>query len=77
VEGRINSTANDLANLVGPRIVSPGHCTGWRAASALSTTFGPSRFASCVVGTRFVLEAAELPQTPATTERSQPAGQDD
>ena len=55
VEGRIPSTVEDLARLISPRIVSPGHCTGWRAASALATAFGPSGFASSVVGTRFVL----------------------
>ena len=55
VEERIPSTVEDLARLVSPSIVSPGHCTGWRAASALATAFGPSGFASCVVGTRFVL----------------------
>ena len=57
MEERIPSTVEDLARLVSPRIVSPGHCTGWRAASALATAFSPSGFASCVVGTRFVLVA--------------------
>jgi 7,8-dihydropterin-6-yl-methyl-4-(beta-D-ribofuranosyl)aminobenzene 5'-phosphate synthase len=56
VEDRIGPTVRDLADLVSPRIVSPGHCTGWRAASALAAAFGPTRYASCVVGTRFVLE---------------------
>jgi 7,8-dihydropterin-6-yl-methyl-4-(beta-D-ribofuranosyl)aminobenzene 5'-phosphate synthase len=55
VEDRIGSTVRDLAELVSPHLVSPGHCTGWRAASALATAFGPTGFASCVVGTRFVL----------------------
>jgi 7,8-dihydropterin-6-yl-methyl-4-(beta-D-ribofuranosyl)aminobenzene 5'-phosphate synthase len=58
VEERIGATVDDLATLVVPRIVSPGHCTGWRAANALATAFGPSGFASCVVGTRFRLEAS-------------------
>lgn len=58
VEDRIGPTVGDLADLVAPRIVAPGHCTGWRAASALGTAFGPSGFASCVVGTRFVLGAS-------------------
>jgi 7,8-dihydropterin-6-yl-methyl-4-(beta-D-ribofuranosyl)aminobenzene 5'-phosphate synthase len=57
VEDRISSTVTDLADLVAPRIVSPGHCTGWRAASALAAAFSPASFASCVVGTSFVLEA--------------------
>jgi len=58
VEDRISPTVKDLADLVAPRIVAPGHCTGWRAASALATAFGPSGYASCVVGTRFVLRAS-------------------
>jgi 7,8-dihydropterin-6-yl-methyl-4-(beta-D-ribofuranosyl)aminobenzene 5'-phosphate synthase len=58
VEGRISLTVDDLANLVAPRIVAPGHCTGWRAAHALDTAFGPSGFAACVVGTRFILDGA-------------------
>jgi 7,8-dihydropterin-6-yl-methyl-4-(beta-D-ribofuranosyl)aminobenzene 5'-phosphate synthase len=58
VEERISSTVTDLANLVAPRIVSPGHCTGWRAASALAAAFSPSGFACCVVGTRFILTSS-------------------
>ena len=37
VEDRIEPTVQDLTNLVAPRIVAPGHCTGWRAAAALAT----------------------------------------
>ena len=59
VEGRISSTVSDLDSLVAPRVVSPGHCTGWRAASALAAAFSPTRFAACVVGTRFVLTASD------------------
>ena len=62
VENRINSTVDDLAHLVAPRIVSPGHCTGWRAANALSMAFGPARFTPCVVGTQFILQAAQAGQ---------------
>ena len=58
VEERINPTVEDLATRVKPRVVSPGHCTGWRAASALATAFSPSRFAPCVVGSRFTLTAS-------------------
>ena len=58
VEERITSTVEDLGNLVNPRMVSPGHCTGWRAASALATAFSPSGFASCVVGSSFILTAS-------------------
>jgi len=58
VEDRIAATLDDLAALVAPRIVAPGHCTGWRAASALAARFGPSGFASCVVGTHYALRGS-------------------
>ncbi|MBA2626288.1 MAG: hypothetical protein H0U89_11895 [Acidimicrobiia bacterium] len=48
---------HDLTNLVAPRVVAPGHCTGWRAAAALSTAFGPANYAPSVVGTRYLLNA--------------------
>lgn len=58
VEDRVGATVADLTELVAPRIVSPGHCTGWRAATALAAAFGPtSGFAGCAVGTRFHLVA--------------------
>jgi 7,8-dihydropterin-6-yl-methyl-4-(beta-D-ribofuranosyl)aminobenzene 5'-phosphate synthase len=63
VEGRIGATVEDLVNRVAPRVVSPGHCTGWRAASALATAFSPAGFAPCVVGTRFILEASAATPT--------------
>ena len=58
VENRIEPTVNDLANLVTPRIVAPGHCTGWRAAAALANAFSPTRHAPSVVGTRYLLNAS-------------------
>ena len=58
VEDRIEPTVRDLAAKVEPRIVAPGHCTGWRAASALAEAFAPSGYAPSVVGTRYVLVAA-------------------
>jgi len=58
VEDRIGPTVRDLGDLVAPRIVAPGHCTGWRAAGALASAFGPSGFAPSVVGTRFALGAS-------------------
>jgi 7,8-dihydropterin-6-yl-methyl-4-(beta-D-ribofuranosyl)aminobenzene 5'-phosphate synthase len=54
VEDRIDATVGDLANLVAPKIVAPGHCTGWRAAAALAKAF-PASCAPSVVGTRYVL----------------------
>jgi 7,8-dihydropterin-6-yl-methyl-4-(beta-D-ribofuranosyl)aminobenzene 5'-phosphate synthase len=58
VEDRIDPTVRDLTELVEPRIVAPGHCTGWRAAAALTNAFGPTRSAPSVVGTRYVLRAS-------------------
>jgi 7,8-dihydropterin-6-yl-methyl-4-(beta-D-ribofuranosyl)aminobenzene 5'-phosphate synthase len=58
VEDRIQPTVRDLAELVAPRIVAPGHCTGWRAAAALTDAFSPSGCAPSVVGTRYLLNAS-------------------
>jgi 7,8-dihydropterin-6-yl-methyl-4-(beta-D-ribofuranosyl)aminobenzene 5'-phosphate synthase len=55
VEPRICQTVSDLKNLVAPRLVAPGHCTGWRAVGALAAAFGDARVAPSVVGTRYVL----------------------
>jgi 7,8-dihydropterin-6-yl-methyl-4-(beta-D-ribofuranosyl)aminobenzene 5'-phosphate synthase len=57
VEDRIDATVRDLKDLIDPRIVAPGHCTGWRAAAALTNAFSPSSCAPSVVGTRYVLTA--------------------
>jgi len=57
VEDRIDATVRDLRELVEPRIVAPGHCTGWRAAAALANAFSPAGCAPSVVGTRYVLRA--------------------
>ena len=57
MEERIGDTVNDLAQLVRPRIVAPGHCTGWRAKAALASTFAPGQYGPSFVGTRYVLAA--------------------
>jgi len=57
VEERIAPTVRDLQQIIAPRIVAPGHCTGWRAAAALADAFGPAAFAPSVVGTRYLLTA--------------------
>jgi 7,8-dihydropterin-6-yl-methyl-4-(beta-D-ribofuranosyl)aminobenzene 5'-phosphate synthase len=57
MEARIGDTVRDLSDLIAPRIVAPGHCTGWRAKAALSDEFAPGRFGPSVVGTRYRLEA--------------------
>jgi 7,8-dihydropterin-6-yl-methyl-4-(beta-D-ribofuranosyl)aminobenzene 5'-phosphate synthase len=58
VEDRIEPTVRDLTELVAPRIVAPGHCTGWRAAAALAAAFSPTGWAPSVVGSRYLLAAA-------------------
>jgi 7,8-dihydropterin-6-yl-methyl-4-(beta-D-ribofuranosyl)aminobenzene 5'-phosphate synthase len=58
VEDRIDPTVRDLAELVKPRIIAPGHCTGWRGTTALANAFGPTRFAPSVVGTRYLIKAS-------------------
>lgn len=57
MEARIPDTVRDLVDLVSPRIVAPGHCTGWRAKAALADAFAPGRYGPSVVGSRYVLTA--------------------
>lgn len=58
MEARIEPTVRDLEQLVQPRIVAPGHCTGWRAKAALARQFAPGRYGPSVVGSTYALEAA-------------------
>lgn len=57
MELRIPQTLDDLVHLVSPRLIAPGHCTGWRAKAALAAAFAPGRYGPSVVGTRYRLEA--------------------
>jgi len=57
MEARIPDTVRDLMSLIEPRIVAPGHCTGWRAKVALAEAFAPARFGPSVVGSRYQLIA--------------------
>jgi 7,8-dihydropterin-6-yl-methyl-4-(beta-D-ribofuranosyl)aminobenzene 5'-phosphate synthase len=57
MEPRIEPTVDDLDRLIQPRIVAPGHCTGWRAKAALADRFAPGRYGPSVVGTTYVLQA--------------------
>jgi 7,8-dihydropterin-6-yl-methyl-4-(beta-D-ribofuranosyl)aminobenzene 5'-phosphate synthase len=57
MEPRIGDTVRDLAERVRPRIVAPGHCTGWRAKAALAAAFAPGRYGPSVVGSRYTLRA--------------------
>jgi len=57
MEPRIPDTVRDLLDLVSPRIVAPGHCTGWRAKAALADAFAPGRYGPSVFGSRYMLAA--------------------
>jgi 7,8-dihydropterin-6-yl-methyl-4-(beta-D-ribofuranosyl)aminobenzene 5'-phosphate synthase len=57
MEQRIASTVRDLESRIGPRIVAPGHCTGWRAKAALAQAFAPGHYAPSVVGSLYRLDA--------------------
>ncbi len=57
MEERIEETIEDLKTRVQPRVVAPGHCTGWRAKARLADTFAPGRYAPSVVGTLYRLQA--------------------
>jgi 7,8-dihydropterin-6-yl-methyl-4-(beta-D-ribofuranosyl)aminobenzene 5'-phosphate synthase len=59
MEGRIEPTVRDMQARIAPRLVAPGHCTGWRAKAKLAETFAPGRYAPSVVGTMFCLAAPE------------------
>lgn len=57
MEARVAATVRDLEALIRPRLVAPGHCTGWRAKASLASAFAPGRYAPSVVGTRYRLSA--------------------
>ena len=59
MEERIAATVRDLAARIAPRIVAPGHCTGWRAKAALAQAFAPTHYAPSVVGTLYKLTAGD------------------
>jgi 7,8-dihydropterin-6-yl-methyl-4-(beta-D-ribofuranosyl)aminobenzene 5'-phosphate synthase len=57
MEKRIAETVESLV-VLDPRLVAPGHCTGWRAKAALAQAFSPTaRYAPSVVGTQYRLLA--------------------
>lgn len=55
MEARIDPTIADLKERIRPRIVAPGHCTGWRAKAALARAFAPGSYGPSVVGSTYVL----------------------
>jgi len=57
VEDRIEPTVAALRDEIRPRVVAPGHCTGWRAAAALAEAFRPGRYGPSVVGATYLLTA--------------------
>jgi 7,8-dihydropterin-6-yl-methyl-4-(beta-D-ribofuranosyl)aminobenzene 5'-phosphate synthase len=59
METRIEATVRDLEARVKPRLVAPGHCTGWRAKARLATSFAPGHYAPSVVGSLYRLKRAE------------------
>jgi 7,8-dihydropterin-6-yl-methyl-4-(beta-D-ribofuranosyl)aminobenzene 5'-phosphate synthase len=59
MEARIDDTVRDLKERVRPRLVAPGHCTGWRAKAALAQAFAPANYAPSAVGAMYVLTAPE------------------
>ncbi len=60
MEARIEPTVRDLKTRIEPRLVAPGHCTGWRAKARLADTFAPGRYAPSVVGTMYRLSAGSI-----------------
>lgn len=58
MEQRITPTVRDLKTRIEPRLVAPGHCTGWRAKAKLAEAFAPGRYAPSVVGTMYRLSVA-------------------
>lgn len=59
MEQRIEATVEDLRERIRPRVVAPGHCTGWRAKARLADTFAPGRYAPSVVGTLYRLHGED------------------
>jgi 7,8-dihydropterin-6-yl-methyl-4-(beta-D-ribofuranosyl)aminobenzene 5'-phosphate synthase len=55
MEARIDPTIADLKERIHPRVVAPGHCTGWRAKAALANAFAPGNYGPSVVGSRYLL----------------------
>lgn len=58
MEPRIEASVRDLAARIRPRLVAPGHCTGWRAKARLAQAFAPGRYGPSVVGTMYRLAAS-------------------
>ena len=46
---------------LGPEVIVPTHCTGWRATHAIAAAF-PDAFVQGSVGTKYVLERSNMPE---------------
>ena len=57
MEPRIEATVTDLRKRIRPRVLAPGHCTGWRAKAALAQAFAPTNYGPSAVGAQYVLKA--------------------
>jgi 7,8-dihydropterin-6-yl-methyl-4-(beta-D-ribofuranosyl)aminobenzene 5'-phosphate synthase len=57
MEARNEATVRDLRDRIRPRVVAPGHCTGWRAKVALAQAFVPERYGPSVVGASYTLRS--------------------
>ena len=57
MEARIEATVRDLRDRIRPRVVAPGHCTGWRAKVALAQAFVPEHYGPSVVGASYTLRS--------------------
>jgi 7,8-dihydropterin-6-yl-methyl-4-(beta-D-ribofuranosyl)aminobenzene 5'-phosphate synthase len=62
-EPLIPRVLDDLA-LLGPQVLVPAHCTGWRAQHALAARFGEA-FVPNSIGTRFIFQASPQPSLKA------------
>jgi 7,8-dihydropterin-6-yl-methyl-4-(beta-D-ribofuranosyl)aminobenzene 5'-phosphate synthase len=51
-EAIIPETVRDIQRFELKKII-PGHCTGWRAVSALSRVYEDDRLVPCAVGRKF------------------------
>jgi 7,8-dihydropterin-6-yl-methyl-4-(beta-D-ribofuranosyl)aminobenzene 5'-phosphate synthase len=60
MEPRIGATVRDLKDRIEPRLVAPGHCTGWRAKAKLANAFTPGRYAPSFVGSLYRLSAVSI-----------------
>ncbi|MBI4542229.1 MAG: MBL fold metallo-hydrolase, partial [Gemmatimonadetes bacterium] len=57
MEPRVEATVSDLQKRIRPRVLAPGHCTGWRAKAALAQAFAPAHYGPSAVGAQYVLKA--------------------